>query len=231
MPWKTPGRKPDCQFWFSCSGIAAGAHRDEAGQVLVLGAEAVGDPAPHARADQPRFAAVHQQERRLVIRHVRVHRADDADVVDVLRGVGEQISLTSSPLLPYFLNLNGDGKAAPVRRSVRRFAVGSDLPAYFVERRLRVEGIDLRRPAVGEDVDDALRLGREVRLLGRERIEAVAALACAVSNPDSPISCVRPSRPMPTPVRVSSSRRVCGSMSRIGTSPSMLLERTQLPGR
>ena len=79
-------------------------------------------------------------------------------------------SLTSSPLWPYFLNLNGDGKAAPVRRSVRRFAVGSGLPAYFAERRLRVERIDLARPAVGEDVDDALGLGREVRLLGRERV-------------------------------------------------------------
>ncbi len=43
----------------------------------------------------------------------------------------EKISLTSIPLWPYFLNLNGDGKAAPVLRSVRRFSRGSGWPAYL----------------------------------------------------------------------------------------------------
>src|SRR6185436_14787423 len=40
-------------------------------------------------------------------------------------------SLISSPLWPYLVNLNGDGKAAPVLRSVRRYSPGSGLPAYF----------------------------------------------------------------------------------------------------
>ena len=40
-------------------------------------------------------------------------------------------SLTSIPLWPYFLNLNGEGNAAPVRRSVARFFVGSGFPAYL----------------------------------------------------------------------------------------------------
>ena len=40
----------------------------------------------------------------------------------------EKISLTSIPPWPYFLNVNGDGKAAPVRRSVFR-VMGMDLPA------------------------------------------------------------------------------------------------------
>src|SRR6266581_3773546 len=42
-----------------------------------------------------------------------------------------KISLTSMPLLPYFWNLNGEGNAAPVFRSVARLAVGRSLPAYF----------------------------------------------------------------------------------------------------
>ena len=42
-----------------------------------------------------------------------------------------KISLTSMPLLPYFLNLKGEGKAAPVLRSVRRLSMGNGLPAYF----------------------------------------------------------------------------------------------------
>ena len=49
----------------------AGAQHDEAGQVLVLGAQAVGEPGPHARADRLRVAAGHQQQARLVVRDVR----------------------------------------------------------------------------------------------------------------------------------------------------------------
>jgi hypothetical protein len=47
---------------------AAGAERHEAGQVLVLGAEAVGHPGAHRRTHLTGFAAVHQQQRRLVVR-------------------------------------------------------------------------------------------------------------------------------------------------------------------
>ena len=110
--------------------IAAGAHGDEAGQVLVLGPQAVGDPGPHAGPRQPAVAAVHQHQRRLVVGHVGVHRADDAHVVDV-RAVLANSSLTSMPLWPYFWNLNGDRIAAPVLRSVRRFGFGSGLPWYL----------------------------------------------------------------------------------------------------
>ena len=39
-------------------------------------------------------------------------------------------SLTSIPLSPYLWNLNGEGKAAPVLRSVVR-VWGSGFPAYF----------------------------------------------------------------------------------------------------
>src|SRR4051812_48915668 len=43
-----------------------------------------------------------------------------------------KISLTSVPLCPYFLKLNGEGKAAPVRRSVFN-VIGMDLPAKRVK--------------------------------------------------------------------------------------------------
>src|ERR1700720_4299516 len=42
-----------------------------------------------------------------------------------------KISLTSMPLWPYFWNLNGEGNAAPVFRSVGKFGVGNSLPAYL----------------------------------------------------------------------------------------------------
>src|SRR6266571_745674 len=40
-------------------------------------------------------------------------------------------SLTSRPLWPYFLNLKGDGNAAPVFRSVLMYSPGNGCPAYF----------------------------------------------------------------------------------------------------
>ena len=55
--------------------------------------------------------------------------------------------------------------AAPVLRSVRRLRSRQRLAVVLVEQRLGVEGVDLRRPAVHEQVDDVLGLGREVRLL------------------------------------------------------------------
>ena len=60
----------------------AGTEDDEAGQVLVLGAQAVGQPGTHARPNRLHVAGVHHQQARLVIGIVGVHRADDADVVD-----------------------------------------------------------------------------------------------------------------------------------------------------
>ena len=75
------------------------------------------------------------------------------------------------PLWPYFWNLNGDRIAAPVFRSVRRLPRRQRLAVVLVEHRLGVERVDLRRPAVHEQVDDVLRLRREVRLLRRERVE------------------------------------------------------------
>ena len=110
--------------------IAAGAHGDERRQILVLRAQAVSEPRAHAGADQPGLAAIHQQQRRLVIRHVGVHRADDADVVDALATCGN-ISLTSMPLWPYFWNLNGEGNAAPVFRSVGRLASAIPCPRIW----------------------------------------------------------------------------------------------------
>ena len=51
-PGTTPGRNADRQFCVRDDRIAAGAHGDEAGQVLVLGAEAVGHPRAEARPRQ-----------------------------------------------------------------------------------------------------------------------------------------------------------------------------------
>ena len=72
-------------------------------------------------------------------------------------------SLTSMPLWPYLRNLNGEGSAAPVWPLGRQVAAGQRLAGVLGERRLGVERVDVRRPAVHEQVDDVLGLGREVR--------------------------------------------------------------------
>ena len=51
-----------------------------------------------------------------------------------------------------------------------RFPLGQRLACVLVQERLGVEGIDLRRSAVQEDVDDVLGLGGEVRRPRRQRI-------------------------------------------------------------
>ena len=71
------------------------------------------------------------------------------------------------PLCPYFWNCERR------RHQGAGLAAGLEADALAVplrQLRLGVEGIDLRRPAVHEQVDDALGLGREVRRLGSERI-------------------------------------------------------------
>ena len=99
----------------------AGAEHDEAGQVLVLGAQAVGQPRAQARPDRLHVAGVHQQQGALVGGAVGVHRADDAEVVDARWPTSGNSSLTSMPLWPCLRNLNGDASACAV---ARRPAVG-----------------------------------------------------------------------------------------------------------
>ena len=68
----------------------AGAERHEAGQVLVVGAQPVGDPGAERGADRLHIAGVHHQQRRLVVRVVGPHRAHDADIVDAASDFGIQ---------------------------------------------------------------------------------------------------------------------------------------------
>ena len=73
-------------------GQAAGAQRDEARQVLVLGTEPIQRPGSEAGPWLHAVAAIHEHERRLVIGHLRVHGADDGDVVGMGGGAGEEFA-------------------------------------------------------------------------------------------------------------------------------------------
>ena len=77
------------------------------------------------------------------------------------------------PLWPHFLNLNGDGKAAPVLRSVLMYSPGNGWPAYFAEQRFRVEGIDVRRPAVEKKMNDPFGFAGKLRGFREKRIQTL----------------------------------------------------------
>ena len=99
----------------------------------------------------------------------------------------EKISLTSVPLWPNFRKVNGEGNAAPVRRSV--FSVmGIGLPAYLDSDGFGSNVSTCRHAAVHDQVQDALGLGRQRRLLRRERIDSLGG-----SAPPPDIRCRRAS--------------------------------------
>ncbi len=56
------GEEPGLPVLRFLDRVAARAHGNEAGQVLILGAETVGEPGTHRRPDEPGLAAVHQEQ-------------------------------------------------------------------------------------------------------------------------------------------------------------------------
>ena len=114
-------------------------------------------------------------------------------------------SLTSMPLWPYLLELERRGeRGAGLALGRQRCRRAAAWPAYFVEHRLGVERIDVRRAAVHEDVDDALGFGGEVGRVRAAVDRSTAAVAFWAPMIRSPSA----SAPKPMPQRWSSSRRV-----------------------
>ena len=146
-------------------------HDDEAGQILVHRAEAVVDPRPQTRTARQDLAGVHLQHRGAVDRRVGGHRVDERHVVDALAEVREELAdvlarlavLAEGPLRP-------DDPALAAATAPAERAHGDRLAVELVKFRLILERVDLTRPAVHEQPDDALRFGGEVDRPDRERI-------------------------------------------------------------
>ena len=103
-----------------------------------------------------------------MVRHVGVHRADDAQVIDARRDVWEDLA-DLDPALAVLAESVGRGEGGPGTAFGAEILARQHLAGVPVERRLGIEGVDVRRPTVHEQVDDAFRLGREVRPARRER--------------------------------------------------------------
>ena len=142
VPWWTAGRNA---FDHSGGPTVVGmirAQYDEPGQVLILRAQPVGQPRAHRRTARLNVPGVHHQHRRLVVRDVGLHRADDADVIDDSERCGK-ISLTSMPRLAVLLERERRlhqraGLALGRHRTARQ-----RLAVVLRQRRLGVERVDL----------------------------------------------------------------------------------------
>ena len=72
--------------------LVARAQHDVAGEILVFGAEAVEQPRAERRPDGLEISRVHREQRRLVVRHIGVHRADDAAVINHAREIRQRLA-------------------------------------------------------------------------------------------------------------------------------------------
>ena len=135
-----------------------GTEHHEARQVLVVGAEAVGEPRAERWAADLGVAGVHHQHRRLVVRDVGVHGADEADVVGAAADVRKQLAHLHAALA-VLLERERRLEQAPGLPFGRDVPAGQRLPVVLVEHRLGVEAVDLRQAAVHEQEDDVLRPG------------------------------------------------------------------------
>ena len=190
--------------------VAAGAHGDEAGEVLVLRPQAVGDPRAHAGPRHLRVAAVHQHERRLVVGDLRLEGTDDAQVVGALGDVCEQLTdLDAAPAV--LLELEGAGqRATGLALGLEAERLRDRLAGVLVQGRLGVERVDVAGAAVEEKVDDALGPAGEMSGVRGERVDRVVGAGAWPREraPRSPSIDASVTAPMPMPQRRSRSRRL-----------------------
>ena len=136
------------------------AEGDEAGEILVFGAEPVDEPRAEAGLHDAERAGVHEDGGDVVRGDVGPHGADDGEVVGVGGGLRKGVAdlqTGAAVFLEFKGRAHGD---APVGE---RFSVATR------EGGLGVPGVDVGRRTLGEDVDDGFGLAGKMRGLGKER--------------------------------------------------------------
>ena len=192
VPWQYGGQERGAPVVHAAVGERR-ADGDEGGQVLVLGAEPVGDPRAHARPDEVVAAGVQLQQRAAVRRvgAVQERRMQRSSTHCATCG---NSSLTGRPLWPYCLNFHGDFSSLPGLGELHaRLREGVRLAVVALEQRLGVERVDVRRPALHEEEDDALRprarnaaASAASRIVHRRRAPAPARASLARRDSQSP---------------------------------------------
>ena len=144
------------------AAAAAGTEDDEAGQVLVFGAQAVGDPRAHRRPRGGDVAGMKQAAGGRVGGVEGVHRADDAEVVGERGEVGQQFADFEAGLAVLSEVKGRRQQAAGGALGAQVDGIGA-LAGVLSQGGLGIEHVDLRRAAGQEQDDVVLRPGGEVR--------------------------------------------------------------------
>ena len=119
------------------------AKNNEARQILIFDPQAVAEPRPHTGTDRLGNSGVHHEERRLMIRDIGVHGANDTDVVNAFGDLWKNLA-DRNPGLSRTLELEGRFKK-PTGLSLG-FAIGSrrPLPMVFFQRRFGIKSITIK---------------------------------------------------------------------------------------
>src|SRR6266446_8642287 len=125
-------------------------------------------------------------------------------------------SLTSIPLWPYFLNLKGEGNAAPVFRSVLMYSPGRGLPEYFSSNGFGSKLSTCDGPPFRKKWTTRFALPGKGGFLDESGFTVPAACAAGASNLASPNKPARLTAPMPIPQRVKKFRRVSNRSWKLG---------------
>ena len=151
--------------------LAVGNHDDERGKILVLRAETVAQPRPHARTARLLESCLDEGDRRVMIDRLGVDRLDDGNVVRDARDVRQQFTDPRAGLAvlrELEHRLHDRERALPRGHARDALAVshgcGQLRLVQLLQRRLVVEQVHLRRSARHEEVDDALGFWREMRI-------------------------------------------------------------------
>ena len=153
--------------------VLAGAlrdHRDERGEVGVLGAEAIARPGAHAGVTRLLVPRVHERDRRVVVDRLGVEALDEAQLVGDRLQVREQVADPEAVLAAKLAVLEGGRArvaalaAGHAGQALRAFHGGRQvLAGHLLQHRLVVEEVDVREAAGLEEAEHALGLGGEVR--------------------------------------------------------------------
>ena len=190
-PGRCVGRKPLPQFDRAAARPArAGLQHDEAGQVVRLAADAVGDPRPHARPAE--LACEPVLTNSLAGAWLKTSVATDRTIArsSTTPAMCGRHSETQAPDSPCWANLRlvpssfgrllgervHEGEPLPLDERL-----GDRLAVVLLELRLVVEQLELARAAGHEQVDDALRLRREVARPRRQRVRRAARRGAAAA--------------------------------------------------
>ena len=141
---------------------------DIPGKILALCSETVEHPRADAGSGKHRVTAIHHEKSRRVIRDLTLHRTNHTELVRMLRDIRIQRGNFESAL-PVFREFKRRGPDLTDPVALRRLEGLFDglrqlLSVEFFQPGLWIEGVNLRRPAIHEKMDDAFCLCGKMRL-------------------------------------------------------------------